>query len=166
MRSKVNFRSIFWVSQQHRVQNNTEIDRMKARSRRPSRPTYTRGSKKIHPSKSQARRRFSREVKYPMYVLSVRKFIRLYSRSKFPKIETHAVLKSRGDLVMWQDVKGKIIFVSHEWAVRRAVFSLLEFDDTSTHTKKKTGIESCGPTWYQNKSLMWYFSTALTKITR
>ena len=55
MRSKVNFRSIFWVSQQHRVQNNTEIDRMKARSRRPSRPTYTRGSKKIHPSKSQAR---------------------------------------------------------------------------------------------------------------
>ena len=111
----------------------------KARSQRVSRPSYMRGTKKIYPSKSQARRKFSREVKYPMYVLSVRKFIRLYSRSKFPKIETHAVLKSRGDLVMWQDVKGKIIFVSHEWAVRRGVRSSNSTThfDTLRHKNKK-----------------------------
>jgi len=93
--------------------------------------------------------KFLRQMKSPMYLLSVRHFIKLYSRSKFPKIETHEVLKKRGDLSMWQDVRGNIIYISHEWAVRLSLSlslcaPLYSVHAYKTHThNNNTGIKSC-----------------------
>ena len=120
-----------------------------------TRPTITskptlRGTKRVHPLRLKSKKmKFLRQMKSPMYLLSVRHFIKLYSRSKFPKIETHEVLKKRGDLSMWQDVRGNIIYISHEWAVRLSLSLCLSALLCIRYTRiqnphnNNTGIKSC-----------------------
>ena len=62
-------------------------------------------------------------IQYPMFLIPATKLFSLYGRGENAQssvLEAHQVLKARGDLVRWEDVRDSgqnacIVFVSHEW---------------------------------------------------
>ena len=77
-------------------------------------------SNKIHPKKKVQATNIPRSFKIPFWVISVSRFLKLYE-SGARRLERHAILKERGDLVNLQMTKshGPVIFVSHEWGSYR-----------------------------------------------
>ena len=54
---------------------------------------------------------------FPMFVMSTRKFLKIYGGQKHPKVLPFEVHRLRGDVIHWRHVPPKSItmYVTHEW---------------------------------------------------